>query len=55
MKLWDGLTGKFIATLRAHVGPVYQLAWSSDSRMLVSGSKDSTLKARPTETTVVPI
>ena len=29
---------------RNHVGPVYQLAWSSDSRLLVSASKDSTLK-----------
>ena len=44
VKLWDGLKGSFVATLRAHVGPVYQLAWSSDSRLLVSGSKDSTLK-----------
>ena len=29
---------------RNHVSPVYQLAWSSDSRLLVSASKDSTLK-----------
>jgi ribosome assembly protein 4 len=26
------------------VGPVYQVSWSSDSRMFVSSSKDSTLK-----------
>jgi ribosome assembly protein 4 len=26
------------------VGEVYQIAWSPDSRLLVSGSKDSTLK-----------
>ena len=44
IKLWDGLKGTFAATLRAHVGPVYQVAWSSDSRLFVSGSKDSTLK-----------
>ena len=42
--LWDGKTGKFIATLRGHVGDVYQVCWSADSRMLVSGSKDSTVK-----------
>lgn len=36
--------GKFVATLRGHVGAVYRLAWSADSRMLVSASKDSTLK-----------
>ncbi len=46
IKLWDGMKGTFVATLRAHVGPVYQVAWSSDSRLFVSGSKDSTLKVR---------
>ena len=35
---------RFLASLRGHVGSVYQVAWSSDSRLLVSGSKDSTLK-----------
>jgi ribosome assembly protein 4 len=92
VKLWDGLTGMFVATMRAHVGPVYQVrkkvwrcvcrclsspkpyflfflstvhlfltpphpipphlfpflytqvAWSADSRLAVSGSRDSTLK-----------
>lgn len=44
VKIWDGLKGVFVATLRGHVGPVYQISWSSDSRLLVSGSKDSTLK-----------
>jgi len=44
LKTWDGVTGKFKASLRGHVGAVYQVCWSSDSRMLVSGSKDSTLK-----------
>lgn len=44
VKLWDGHTGKFIASFRGHVGAVYQLAWSADSRMLMSASKDSTMK-----------
>ncbi|KAL2642599.1 hypothetical protein R1flu_010186 [Riccia fluitans] len=44
VKLWDGFTGKFIATFRGHVGPVYQISWSADSRLLLSGSKDSTMK-----------
>jgi ribosome assembly protein 4 len=35
---------RFVATLRAHVAPVYQCSWSSDSRLLVSSSKDTTLK-----------
>jgi WD40 repeat protein len=35
---------RFVATLRGHVGAVYRLAWSADSRQLISASKDSTLK-----------
>lgn len=44
MQLWNGLTGQFVSAFRSHVGPVYMVAWSADSRLLVSGSKDSTLK-----------
>ncbi|KAG2263915.1 hypothetical protein Bca52824_070994 [Brassica carinata] len=39
VKIWDGITREFITTFRDHFGPVYQI-----SRMLLSGSKDSTLK-----------
>lgn len=44
VKLWDGRTGKYLASLRGHVSAVYQIAWSADSRLLCSGSSDSTLK-----------
>ncbi|KAF6168383.1 hypothetical protein GIB67_018223 [Kingdonia uniflora] len=44
IKLWNGITGKFVSVFRGHVGPVYQISWSADSRLLLSGSKDSTLK-----------
>ncbi|XP_038615160.1 notchless protein homolog 1 [Tachyglossus aculeatus] len=44
VKLWDGRTGRYLASLRGHVAAVYQVAWSADSRLLVSGSSDSTLK-----------
>lgn len=44
VKLWNGVTGTFVAAFRGHVGPVYQISWSADSRLLLSGSKDSTLK-----------
>ena len=44
IRLWHGVTGKFIATLRGHVAAVYHVSWSLDSRLLVSGSRDSTLK-----------
>ncbi|XP_060607937.1 notchless protein homolog 1-like [Ruditapes philippinarum] len=35
---------RFITTLRGHVSRVYQVSWSADSRLLCSGSSDSTLK-----------
>lgn len=38
---------RFVASLRGHVAAVYRVSWSSDSRMLVSASKDSTLKVSP--------
>ena len=44
VKLWCGRTGKYLASLRGHVQAVYQIAFSADSRLLVSGSADSTLK-----------
>lgn len=44
VKLWNGVTGTFVAAFRGHVGPVYQISWSADSRLILSGSKDSTLK-----------
>ena len=47
VRIWEGRTGRFVATLRGHVAAVYRLAWSADSRLLVSASKDSTLKVRP--------
>ena len=47
VRLWHGRTGKFVVTLRNHVGAVYQLAWAADSRLLASGSKDSTVGQSP--------
>ncbi|CAG86137.2 DEHA2C08954p [Debaryomyces hansenii CBS767] len=44
IKIWDGIKGTFIGTLRGHVAPVYQSAWSADNRLLVTCSKDTTLK-----------
>ena len=35
---------RYLASLRGHVSAVYQIAWSADSRLLCSGSSDSTLK-----------
>jgi len=44
VKLWSAWDGKFMFTLRAHVGPVYMASFSADSRLLASCSKDTTLK-----------
>ncbi|KAF3565281.1 hypothetical protein DY000_02016755 [Brassica cretica] len=46
VRLWNGVTGQFVTAFRRHVGPVYQVSWSADSRLLLSGSKDSTLKVK---------
>ena len=35
---------RYLASLRGHVSAVYQISWSADSRLLCSGSSDSTLK-----------
>lgn len=35
---------RFLGTMRGHVQAVYMICWSADSRLLVSGSADSTLK-----------
>jgi len=43
-KTWNARDGKFINTLRGHVAPVYQCCFSTDSRLLVTASKDTTLK-----------
>eukprot|EP00474_Spongospora_subterranea_P011030 CRZ11488.1 hypothetical protein [Spongospora subterranea] len=42
IRIWDGVTGRFVATLRGHVQAVYSIAWSADSRLVVSASRDST-------------
>ena len=44
VKIWDGMTGKFLVSLNGHVNDVYCISWSSDSRLLVSCSKDSTIQ-----------
>ncbi|CAG8781234.1 12697_t:CDS:2, partial [Acaulospora colombiana] len=52
VRLWDGRTGngvdwftnRFIATLRGHIGAVYRLTWSADSRMLIWDLKTYKLK-----------
>jgi ribosome assembly protein 4 len=43
-RIWSARDGKFMHSLRGHVGPAYQCAFSADSRLLVTCSKDCTVK-----------
>lgn len=44
VRLWDGVSGRFLYTFRGHVGAVYRVVWSADGRLLMSASRDSTCK-----------
>eukprot|EP00375_Theileria_parva_P001249 XP_763920.1 hypothetical protein [Theileria parva strain Muguga] len=44
IRIWCGITGKYLRTLRGHIGRVYRVAWSCRGNYLVSASSDSTLK-----------
>ncbi|CAK9293576.1 unnamed protein product [Gordionus sp. m RMFG-2023] len=44
VKIWHGLSGKYLFSLRGHVQRVYQISFSNDNRLLVSASADSTIK-----------
>lgn len=44
IKLWDLPAGHERATLEGHTGQILSMAFSGDSRMLVSGSSDKTIK-----------
>ena len=44
IEIWDALSGKPLRTLEGHTGAVYDVAFSPDSRFLVSASADDTCK-----------
>jgi WD40 repeat protein/serine/threonine protein kinase len=44
IKVWDAGSGAAIMTLHGHSGQVNSVAWSSDSRFLVSTAMDSTIR-----------
>ena len=44
VKVWDADSGKLLGTLRSHTARVECMAWSPDSKRLVSGSYDKTVK-----------
>jgi WD40 repeat protein/serine/threonine protein kinase len=44
VKVWDAATGQELRTLPRHTGHVLSVAFSSDGRRIVSGSRDGTVK-----------
>ena len=58
MKVWDSHTGKLLRTFRGHTGLVSSLAFTHDGKLLVSGSRDHTVKfwdMTPLEEAVRPV
>jgi WD40 repeat protein len=44
VRLWEASTGRLLATLHGHTGPVQGVALSADGRLLASGSEDGMVR-----------
>jgi COMPASS component SWD3 len=44
IKLWDSRTGEFRQNLEGHTKGISDIAWSSSSDLLASGSDDKTVR-----------
>lgn len=43
-RVWDLASGRCLQTLEGHEGAVYCIAFSPDSKLLVSGAEDTLIK-----------
>src|SRR5262249_6817194 len=50
IRLWDAASGTLVAVLKSHGDPIFSLAFSPDSRRLVSRSDDCSVRGWDTET-----
>jgi WD40 repeat protein len=44
VKIWDAKTGELVATLKGHTHSVLCLAWTTDGKILMSGSSDYSIR-----------
>ncbi len=44
VKVWDSHAGKLVRSFRGHTGLVSSVAFTPDGQLLVSGSRDGTVK-----------
>jgi WD40 repeat protein len=44
LKLWDAATGRGLADLPGHVGPIFSAAFTADGSTLITGAADGTVK-----------
>jgi len=50
IKIWDTKTGKLITNLIGHTWAIHCLAWTTDGRILISGSFDGSIRTWDTKT-----
>lgn len=55
IKLWESCTGEFVQNLEGHTKGISDIAWSSSSDLLASGSDDKTVRLWNVATVQPPI